>query len=302
MPKVGVVYLTSKGDGMTLQDVLKSGAWIKFEFMDGEFEGRKFPRAAMVVKALDKRSGMRLKLQVDTGMPTNVLHDNVVPPCLGIEPVPDAFPLTLEFDGNFSTEAEFASTSRYLPSDTADGRGDSDGTVGMSLFGGHGFAIDYPAERLYLLSEAQLDAIAAGFSERFAPYISRIKSYSVILLPVVIDGHALRAFFDTGGGMLDLVVDRGIWAQLTGVPTDAPTNDIFQVPAWGKRLDIVAAPVQCDICVPGGDCLPISMAHTLPAGGLTYATIGNKPFLDSIVVVNFRDQLFGRFPGGTLPG
>lgn len=273
-----------------LRDVLKSGAWFSFHFVDVTFSGKTFPQAAMAVNATDRFSGQKLLLQVDTACSENLLYDGAALPDGTSAP----FARTLDFEGGFSTELVFSSNAQHIPAARSEDAPHSDGTLGLAVFGRHGFAIDYPARRLHVLDEAQLDALSARFNEHFAPCVPR--AGVLFALPVIIAGQEVPTYLDTGSGAFQLILDRAIWSRLTGLPIDAPAVEHFQVPAWGKALDVAGVPVKCEVRLPGGHRLPLTMAHTLSAAPMSFANLGNAPFLDAIVVVNFRDRLFGYFP------
>jgi hypothetical protein len=166
------------------------------------------------------------------------------------------------------------------------------GTIGADLIDGRVVVIDYPAKMLSIGNEvpAKLMSLLTITDMTFA--------YRRVLLPAQLRGKTTMMFFDTGSSAYELVTDRET-AEALSSDTIVVRNEIR---SWNRTLTAntlpssgtielagVTLPLMHVTYMEGASSTQIAQMKRMGIGGM----IGNKIFLNSVLMLDTRNQKFG---------
>lgn len=264
------------------------------------------PHAAMLVPIRLAGCPRPFYLQFDLGAPQSILYESklnavrsrypaAAPPIeagiirnftctLGEAPV--SFP-SISVKPLGTTGIDWQDTSGY----------DIIGTLGADAISGRAAVIDYPLQTL---------ALSSAIPGNLLPRLSLANftfARNRILLPATVNGKETLLFFDTGSSMFELLTDPETARQLA-LPGSTPRS--YAVNSWGKSLTANTSPANGAIglaghAIPlrsvsfmeGADPAQVAFMRQLGIGGMT----GNKLFLQHILVLDTKRQLFGLIAG-----
>ncbi|NPA31118.1 MAG: hypothetical protein GXO37_03875 [Chloroflexi bacterium] len=287
--------------------------WLPFVWQDATLSGRHFPHAAMFVPGTLPAVDAQGWFQFDLGAPTSVLYARAFTPQEkeGLEALQDPDHPAM-FNGQsvprLRTALHLGDTAIepliWLPDfgddDALPNGGRVLGTVGADWVRGRVLVIDYPGQRLARAEQVPPDLEAQA---AWAPL--QVGDYGHVLMQLTVDGEPRWAVFDTGSSIFPLLTDEEQWPALsTGEVTD--TLDIL---AWGQTQRVQGGPLAVEMRL-GGRPLPVRRVYVhVDAPNAPQWTaflrrfnmvglMGNAPFLDGQVILDFRGGRFGMIPGG----
>lgn len=283
--------------------------WIPFRWQSARLGERDFPHAAMfLLGTLPSLDGLQGWLQFDLGAPITILYEKAFSPAQqerigehphrprpavlnGREmPVVD---LSLHI-GPWSIErvAWFLGFGDDAPLPD-DGRPIL-GTLGADWAHGHIVVLDFPNQRL-----SRCEALPPAWEEqaRWAPL--RRSAYGHVVLQITVDGTPRWAMFDTGSSLFHLLTDPYQWQQLT----TGEVSETFPITAWGESMEVTGGLARARFAL-GGQPLAVPIIHYLEGEDRRrfledndlVGILGNAPFLEHILVLDFPRQRCGVVP------
>ena len=170
---------------------------------------------------------------------------------------------------------------------------DVQGTVGLDLLMGRVFVIDFPAQRVCLMEQADLPVKL----ESLANWTEAEVRHGKLFVELQVNGETLRkVLYDTGSSADTLMVDRDTWERLTGVVDPKQAAHIDQSQSWGKTIHVATAPASGDMQF-GKAMLAHATVETVIEQPDDFRTkydadglLGNAPFFDSVVILDLSDH------------
>ncbi len=274
---------------------------------EGETLGeRYFPHAAMYVEgvlpALDNLAGW---YQFDLGAPRSMLYGQVFTPeqqtriethilpgrraTINGQPYP-LLDLSLQV-GPWTLDSGLVWFSDFGdPEPSPEGRINI-GTVGVDFVGRAVLALDYPRQRL-----SRLAAVPPNWEEQAYWIPLSVTEQGLILIQVRVDDQPTWLGFDTGSSIFHLLTDDEHWKRWT----DGVVEETLPIHAWGKILTVYGAPPRVSLSL-GDHSLDVPLVYyrsdsgwseflqRFDVGGL----MGNAPFLDAMIVLDFPGERLG---------
>ena len=277
---------------------------LDFQWQGDSLHGGWEPYAAMLLPVTLPGCSQRLFMQFDLGSPSSVLYNAKL---LDIHAkYPKAITLTdtttalqnVSFKVGKMPVLASAITVRQVGARSVPGSSWKEpviiGTLGTDVIDGRVVAIDYPRKRLTLypgLPKSIQPSELSGFV-----YTSRS-----VLLPATIKGKQTMLFFDTGTSGFELLTDRSTY-QLLSSP--GAIEKEYQVRSWNRFMTAHSSassdslmisskqiPLRMVTYMEGASSAQIDQMIKLGIGGM----IGNRLFLNSILVLDTRNKKFGLF-------
>jgi len=286
---------------IALRELVRLEPWIGFDWASYTDGPVVHERAALMVPMIDPGTGNRFHLQLDTAISGNLVYRNVVSGSArwsGTSPQKtgeNTYSWVVEFERGTCGKKDIGFTSKCdfdADIDNAD-RPPVLGSLGLDMLGESGFALDYPAQRIYFLSAATLDRIEARHAKSFHSFSCLHDEHDrQICLPFHLENQEMTALFDTGSSMFELLLPPEAWKTLTQVDFER-AEKVISIPAWGKLIDIYGHSCRRKICL-GGKEFPIGECYSWP----TYRwqpIVGNQPFLDHVLVFDLRNHRYAIF-------
>ncbi|GEM_PF-2131328 len=168
------------------------------------------------------------------------------------------------------------------------------GTIGADFVRKHILAVDFPGQRL-----ARLECLPASW-EKAAHWTSlRLTDQGHIVIEVEVDGHPRQAMFDTGSSIFELLTDASQWLQLS----KGNVTHTLSITAWGETKKISGGSLKAQVRL-GGMALPLQTVHyneeemwrDFFSHYDVVGIIGNAPFLEHAIVLDFPSGRFGVLP------
>ncbi len=285
--------------------------WIPFQWSHEGPEGQTLPRSAMFVPgSLPTLNDLGGWFQFDLGAPTSVLYGQSFSPKQRERLQAQPFrPRPAIFNGQEVPVLEVP--VRFGPWEVApviwladfgddepmpDGRPIL-GTLGGDFARGHVLVVDFPGERL-----TRLDAVPAAWDAAAHWTRLRLTERGHVLIQVEVDGEPHWVMFDTGSSLFEFVTSAAIWRTLC----HGSVTDTLRITAWGKMLELPGGPVRAPFTLAGLP-LPVRTAYyyqNMPGwdafreqSGIL-GLMGNAPFWEHAIVLDFPHERFGVLPPG----
>ncbi|XAH25922.1 hypothetical protein AAFF27_12320 [Xylophilus sp. GW821-FHT01B05] len=280
----------------------ESEKWIGFDWASAENHGVTYERAAMMIHFRDTSTNESLQLQFDTGVPKNLLYEKALSENSKsktsrlVNQGEERESLDVKFEGNFpKTAVNFSFKKDLNPNDAEDDGAPLVGTLGLEFLGDTGFAIDYPRQRIYILSAATLDQLEGRYFRSFHPYLSSYKHLNnKIVLPFEMEGQKDVAIFDTGTSMFEITLPQEKWKILSRGSFDQADKKM-NLPSWGEYIDVYGKVVQLRIAL-GGQHLDVTEIYSSSSPSQNWLNIiGNKLFFNRIVIFDKRKNIYSIF-------
>ncbi len=286
--------------------------WLPFVWQGATLSGRHFPHAAMFVPGTLPLLDASGWFQFDLGAPTSVLYGRAFAPAeaeaLRAREDPDH---PAVFNGQpvprLRTALHLGDTAIepliWLPDfgddDPLSNGGRVLGTVGADWVRGWVLVIDYPSQRLARAAQVPPDLEARAEWTRL-----QVGDYGHVLVELTVDGEPRWAIFDTGSSIFPLLTDEAQWPVLsTGEVTDA-----LDIQAWGQTRRALGGPLAVEVRL-GARPLRVERVYYQPDAADApqwtaflrrfnmVGLMGNAPFLDGGVILDFAQGRFGLVPG-----
>ncbi|QJQ02341.1 hypothetical protein C798_19490 [Herbaspirillum rubrisubalbicans Os34] len=167
------------------------------------------------------------------------------------------------------------------------------GSLGLDFLGQIGFVLDYPEQRIFFLSENELNLLKADHPGVFHPFsYGDEESMKQINFRLQLDDQEMTAIFDTASSMFELILPPKAWESHTQT-TFLEAERQVAIPAWGKMINIYGQSCHSKALLAGKE-FPISECFSWPDFSWK-PIIGNKPFLENIVVFDLRYLAYAIF-------
>ncbi len=280
--------------------------WVPFIWEGETLGGRYFPHAAMYVEgvlpALNNLVGV---YQFDLGAPTSMLYGRAFTPEQRAQIETHLLPdrqavingkpysrLDLELHiGPWRLSGGLAWFTDFGDSEpSVDGRLNL-GTVGADFVRDAVLALDYPGQRL-----SRLDGVPSEWEGRAQWSPLRVTEHGLVCIQVHLDGHPMWMGFDTGSSIFHLLTDDAHWQEWT----DGVVEDTLDIQAWKDIVTVYGAPPRVTLSQ-GMRILDVPLIYyrsdphwseflrRYNVGGL----MGNAPFIDRMVILDFPGHRFG---------
>ncbi len=282
--------------------------WQNFKWQGADLGGEYFPHAAMYVLAtLPALNDLQGWFQFDLGAPTTMLYAQAFTPEQresllhfqqqgrhAIINGQEAPLLDLPLHVGPWQIAPVAWYRDFSDEDILPDEKPVLGTIGADFVREHILAVDFPAQRL-----ARLERIPISW-ERTARWTSlRLTEQGHILIGVEVDGRPRQAMFDTGSSIFELLTDASQWLQLS----EGKVTHTLTISAWGETKKIPGGKLKAQVRL-GGMLLPIHQVHYNDEEAWRdffsrydiIGIIGNAPFLEHTIVLDFPGGRFGVLP------
>ena len=282
--------------------------WQKFHWQGADLGGRYFPHAVMYVSAtLPALNDLQGWFQFDLGAPTTMLYAQA------FTPEHKAALMCFQRQGRHAIingqEAPILDLSLHVgpwqitPVAWYRDFGDEDtmpdgkpvlGTIGADLVRGHILVMDFPAQRL-----ARLEHLPASWEKAAHWTTLRLTDQGHVVIEVEVDGRPRQALFDTGSSIFELLTDASQWSRLS----QGNVTETLSITAWGESKEVAGGPLKAQVRL-GGALLPIHTVHYADEKGWQdffshydmVGIIGNAPFLEHTIVLDFPKGRFGVLP------
>lgn len=246
---------------------------VKFSWLSDTINHKPEPYSAMLIPVKLNGCPKVFYMQFDLGAPHSLLYSDQLKKILAKYPKTDTNTFVIAKDGNKNASII--------------------GTIGEDIIDGKTLVIDYPKHELSILIK-----IPDNLSKK-----TKLSSFMLvkgsILLPATLDGKQTILFFDTGSSAFELLTSKATSDQLA-IPNTA--TESYPVKSWGRTLtantrpsaDSLAMalqklPIKKVTYIDGASDSQVQQMLKLGIGGM----IGNKLFLDSILVIDTKNKKFG---------
>ncbi|GAB4057079.1 hypothetical protein [Uliginosibacterium sediminicola] len=244
-------------------------------------------------------SNKKMMLQFDTGAPRNIIYEDALSDDFkskalrSVSQDREVKSMDVQFEGvSSNTTVSFFPKKNFNPNDKETDEIPLVGTLGLEFLGDTGFAIDYPRQRIYILSAAALDQFESRYSKHFHPYWTKYgKLENKIVFPFEIENKKGAAVFDTGSSMFEISVPRAVWKDMSHVPLEQADKKLTGQ-SWGESLVIYGKSVRFDIKL-GPQIFPLSEIYASSSKNQDWLNvIGNKLFFNSVIVFDVRKKIY----------
>ncbi len=175
--------------------------------------------------------------------------------------------------------------------------GKNTGTVGLDVLLGTMVIIDYPRQRICVLTQ---DRVPADLEQRVGWERATLR-FGKLFVPMKLgDEEFAASFFDTGASMFPLNVDLDRWKMLTRKADPAKEAErTLEVPSWGKKIPLSGARTHLPLQV-GGVRVEGATVYTNPQapsffrdqiGGGAEGLFGSTLFLNEVVVLDLSPNM-----------
>lgn len=276
---------------------------IPFHWVADSLRNELNPYAAMIVPVTLSGCPRTFYMQFDLGSPYSVFYGNklrAIQSRYAIAPIKQhkgRNQLTaVEFNiGNMPVAASTIPVNQYEQS----GINWTDtttqiiiGTIGSDLIDNRTLTINYPAQTLAITRQVP-DTLKAITIEPFQWKERKI------LLPATLANESVNVFFDTGSSAFELLTNESKWHRLAH--KDKPFQK-YAVNSWGNKLTAFTAPTEHAITI-ASIAYPLQNVTRIEGTGFIQnvfmrlsgmgGMIGNKLFLNSVLVIDTQHQKFG---------
>ena len=163
------------------------------------------------------------------------------------------------------------------------------GTIAPDLFQNRILVIDYPNKRICVVNKMPRQFAKASF-QKYKVKAGRIK------IPITIDGKNEDLMFDTGSSIFSLITSKKNALNIS----DNEITDSLKISSWGQYYMVYGKKVKVNV----------KFGETLLKPAIVYydeqqhntkfykdeniwGITGNAYFLDRIVIIDYKNQLFG---------
>jgi hypothetical protein len=284
--------------------------WIHFKWFGSEIKGIYMDRHALCIPVKIDALPDSFYFQFDMGSTYTMLYENSLQPYLDKYPqlnsklVKRRSPLIFwdhakDFTNLKLTLGTVPFTGRYTYIKHAYGRvlnNDSIatpsqktiGTIGVDLLQHHVLIIDYPNCRICIM-----DTLPPLYHPTFTPfYLSR---QGKVVLQMKYHNQIFNVIFDTGSSMFSLLTTGERFYQFSV----EDNNDTIPIVSWGEVHNVIGRPMPGTMSL---NNIPFSNVEVYGDYRLndellkeewSDAITGNALFWDKVVVIDFRNKLFG---------
>ncbi len=285
--------------------------WLPFQWSHQGPDGQYLQRAALFVPgALPTAGGLSGWFQFDLGAPTTVLYGQAFTPeqreRLQAQP---QRPRPAIFNGQEVPVLEMP--VRFGPwevspviwlADFGDDEPMPDGrpvlgTVGSDFAREHVLAVDFPGERL-----TRMDTVPTNWEAAAHWTPMRLTEHGHVLIQVEVDEEPHWVMFDTGSSIFEFITSDALWHTLC----HGQVTKTLRITAWGEALDVLGGPVRAQFTL-AGQPLPVRTAYyyrNMPGWDAFQerfgflGLMGNAPFWERVIVLDFPHGRFGILPPG----
>ena len=171
------------------------------------------------------------------------------------------------------------------------------GTVGLDFFHNRVLMIDFVDQGFAVAdSVAELDKNLLANTDTIAVNVIFNKMF---VSGIKIGDRPLdNIIYDSGSSIFSLVVTKEKWQELTGRTGNEVDNTVLKIPAWGKEIEVVGAPLNEDLFLRNLKIEhPVVYYGILEGLDLSRAPfeleglIGNVLFLDSILIIDLKNKM-----------
>ena len=168
---------------------------------------------------------------------------------------------------------------------------DVQGTVGLDIFVGHAFIIDFPKQRVCLLDRAD---IPDSLSEAASWTPAEIRQGKLFLDNITLNGKPLTGvIYDSGTSPEELAVDVPLWLEATGRKSTADATTHKFAETWGQKVEYVTASATGSLTI-GDRTYANALLTASPSRPTSFhdnvngasGALGNALFMKSIVILD----------------
>ena len=301
---IAVVVLSIKGYSQSIKPA--QFEWVEFATVDTTFE-----KAAILVpiylKGVDDKYFMQLDLGSDATMFYGIPFEQIskthpflrkdIKTILKYNRKVKVVPVNGKL-GSYTLKSDtFYIKQNYGDSLNPDSKFNVIGTVGLDIFRNRILMIDFVDQKF-----AIADTVAQ-FDQNFLTNTDTI-AIKLIFNKMFVSGIKIgdqplnNIIYDSGSSIFTLVVTKEKWQKLTGRTGDEVDNIVIKIPAWQKEIKVIGAPLKENLFL--GNLKvehPVIFYGVLEELDLSKAPfkleglIGNVLFLDSIIIIDFKNKV-----------
>lgn len=251
--------------------------------------GKECPKAVMLVPIEISGASGTFYAQLDTGADVTIFYGNILRKFgIDVDSINGDMPSFRWYGNSESWERPlFLNWTMDGDIDTlSDDPGERlVGTVGLDKVVGKILILDFPRERYAVLKDT---ADLADISTPPIDYVPAEISYNKFYVSVDMGEDTIQAVrYDCGSSSAALVLPLDLWQWATGLNGDEPAVIKDSISAWGKYIEMWAAPSQYDMII-GNFRMKTPTVTFVDWPDPTLQTaklLGNAPFADSCLVV-----------------
>ncbi len=159
------------------------------------------------------------------------------------------------------------------------------GTIGADFFQNKILIIDYPNQRFSIC-----DLIPKEYKTELINI--ELDKYGRVILPMKLNNKNYRILFDNGSSMFELIAtEKNISKFATSKNIDS-----IKVSSWGKEHYLISKMITNEIELGGKKFSKVKIYENRSGLGIdkeTDGTAGNKLFWNNIIIIDFKNKLFG---------
>lgn len=165
------------------------------------------------------------------------------------------------------------------------------GTVGLDIFVGHAFIIDFPKQRVCLLDRADMpDALNEAAS--WTP--AELRQGKLFVDNITLNGKPLTGvIYDSGTSPEELALDVPLWLEATGKKSTADATTHKFAETWGQKVEYVTARAIGPLTI-GDRTYPNALLTASASRPTSFhdnvngasGALGNALFMNSIIILD----------------
>lgn len=301
-----VYHLTSYFSGYSdwTYTQTSSNEWIRFSWVEQELDGQKFEQAGMNVYCKVKGFNNTFSFQLDLGAELTGVYEHT----FSSLPHPEDFQikklksklLFLNTDKYINDlvlsfgSYQFKTKKGYVYNEMGDfikKYDDHDtihlGTIGRDIFKNKVLLIDYPHCRFKIL-----DCLPTKYEQLVSTI--EIDRTGKIVLPMRLKNKKLKITFDTGSSLFPLIASE----RKIHYFTHSKSIDTLTITSWGKKHQVDSKMITTPFTIAHQSYNNVKIYVNHSGLGIDESTdgmAGNALFLNHLVIIDFKNKLFGVF-------
>jgi hypothetical protein len=159
------------------------------------------------------------------------------------------------------------------------------GTLGRDIFKNKVLLIDYVNNRFKILKH---------LPKKYDQIVSKIEidRTGKVVLPMVLNGRRLKITFDTGSSLFPLIASEGKISSFT----NSKSLDTLTIESWGRKHQVDGKMIKLPFTIANQSYKDVKVYVNRSGLGIDESTdgmAGNALFFNQMIVIDFKNQLFG---------
>ena len=299
-----VIFLSISSFGQKLD-------WIPFNWVGNSISGKYFDKLVMTIPVSVDDLPHKFNMQFDLGAINTMFYGNSIKPYLEkYSNLKSKTDTTLTFRAQSQTHfmlkdvslklgnvsfgkrniGNFRNFGDEIPKDSLMTKSEKHiGTIAPDLFQNKVLIIDYKNKRICVTANVPKQ-FAKGSFQKYKMKEGRIK------IPLTIDGKIEDLMFDTGSSVFALITSKENALKIS----EPNISDSFKISSWGEYYLVYGKKTKVNIKFGTTTLKPTLVYYDEQKNSSQFYTdekiwgiTGNLYFLDRIVIIDYKNQLFG---------